>query len=231
MSNRIHPTAVISEGVELGDGNTIGPFTVVHGPAVIGDDNWIGSHVVIGAAPESRGVEHPVAWDGERGGVAGVRIGDRTTLREFTIIQQGTCRTTTIADDCYLMHAVGVGHDALVDHAVTCSPGVVLAGHVQVWPHANLGMNATLHQHGAIGPGAMIGMNATVPREAAAFSISVGVPARTRRINDVGLARLGCSESGISQLDAYLNGRREFPDELPSEVAAMLKLWVERDRG
>ncbi|MER7015118.1 UDP-N-acetylglucosamine acyltransferase [Saccharopolyspora sp. NPDC000359] len=228
MANLIHPTAVIGAGVELGDGNTIGPFAVIHGPTVLGDGNWIGSHAVIGTAPDSRTAEHPVAWLGELGELAGVRIGDRNTLREYVSVQQGTQCPTTIADDCYLMRGSYVAHDAQLDHGVTSSAGVLLAGHVRVWAHANLGMGAKVRQFGTIGPGAMVGMGAAVLREADAFAVVVGVPARRARINDVGLSRLGCSARQIDLLEAYLGGDGELPDELPGEVPLLLRQWERR---
>ena len=35
-ANRIHPTAVLGPGVELGSGNVVGPYAVVLGPCRIG---------------------------------------------------------------------------------------------------------------------------------------------------------------------------------------------------
>ena len=32
--NEIHPTAIIGPGVELGDGNIVGPYAVIQGPCV-----------------------------------------------------------------------------------------------------------------------------------------------------------------------------------------------------
>ncbi|MGH3951340.1 MAG: UDP-N-acetylglucosamine acyltransferase, partial [Pseudonocardiaceae bacterium] len=64
MSNRIHDTAVIGAGVDLGADNIIGPFAVVVGPTVIGSGNWIGPHVTIGTPGEDRAALHPAAWEG-----------------------------------------------------------------------------------------------------------------------------------------------------------------------
>ena len=67
VANRIHPTAVLGEGVELGEDNVIGPFAVIAGPVRIGDGNWIGPHVTIGTPGEDRHRPHPAAWDGGAG--------------------------------------------------------------------------------------------------------------------------------------------------------------------
>ncbi len=55
MPNRIHPTAVLGPGVELGSGNVVGLYAVVLGPCRIGDDDWIGPHVVPGTRRRSAG--------------------------------------------------------------------------------------------------------------------------------------------------------------------------------
>jgi UDP-N-acetylglucosamine acyltransferase len=36
MANRIHPTAVLGPGVELGSGNVVVPYALVLGPCRIG---------------------------------------------------------------------------------------------------------------------------------------------------------------------------------------------------
>ncbi len=227
MANRIHPTAVIGDGVELGDDNAIGPYTVIVGPAVIGDGNWIGPHVAIGGPAEHREAPHPVGWDGELVG-AGVWIGDNNVIREFTTISQGLHEPTRVAGDCYVMGRVFIGHDSLIDDGVTITSGVQIGGHCEVWPLANLGLGAVVHQRGRIGPGAMVGMGAVVTREIGPFVIAVGVPARVSGVNEVGLRRRGVDEPGIAALRPFVLGDAPLPEELPAEVSALLKRWADR---
>ncbi|HEX5405716.1 MAG TPA: UDP-N-acetylglucosamine acyltransferase [Pseudonocardiaceae bacterium] len=221
MSNRIHPTAVVGAGVELGDRNVIGPFSVVIGPCRIGDDNWIGPHVTIGTPAEHRDGPHPVGWDDELAG-AGVWVGDRNRIREYVTVHQGTEHETRIGDDCYLLSRSHAGHDVRVDDDVTLACSVQLGGHSRVWSHATLGLGALVHQRCAIGPGAMVGMGAAVRGEVAPFTVSVGSPARTVAMNEVGLRRLGCP---------VVTGPAELSDvDLPDDVAALLKLWKDREK-
>jgi UDP-N-acetylglucosamine acyltransferase len=221
MSNRIHPTAVVGAGVELGAGNVIGPFSVVVGPCRIGDDNWIGPHVTIGTPAEHREGPHPVGWDDELAG-QGVRIGSRNRIREYVSVHQGTCGETSIGDDCYLLARSHAGHDVRLDDDVTLACSVQLGGHTRVWSHATLGLGALVHQRAVIGPGAMVGMGAAVRGELAPFTVSVGSPARTVGMNEVGLRRLGCTE---------ITGRTTLSDvDLPDGVAALLKLWTDREQ-
>ena len=228
MANRIHPTAVIGEGVELGDENVIGPYSVIVGPCRIGNGNWIGPHVSIGGPAEYRGGPHPVGWEGEQAG-PGVRIGDRNTIREFVTVNQGYHEVTSIADDCYLMGRAHVGHDSVLDSGVTVTSAVQIAGHCHVWALANIGIGTVVHQRGVIGPGAMVGMGSAVRKEVGAFTITVGNPARTTGINTVGLSRRGCDEAAIEALTPFLKGKGELPATgLPEELATLLKAWADR---
>jgi UDP-N-acetylglucosamine acyltransferase len=227
MANRIHPTAVIGEGVELGDNNAIGPYTVILGPATIGDGNWIGPHVAIGGPAEHRDAPHPVAWDGELTG-AGVRIGDNNVIREFTTISQGFHEPTRVGADCYVMGRVFIGHDSLIDDGATITAGVQIGGHCEVWPLANLGLGTVVHQHGRIGPGAMVGMGAVVTREIAPFVIAVGVPAKATGMNEVGLRRRGVDQPGVEALRVFSTEGGALPEGLPAELSSVLKRWADR---
>ena len=233
MGNRIHDTAIIGDGVELGDGNVIGPYTVIVGPCRIGHGNWIGPHVTIGTPAEDREGPHPAGWDGELAG-AGVTIGDRNRIREYVSIHQGTRRATLVGADCYLLAGSHLGHDSIVEDAVTLTSTVQLGGHVHVWSHANLGMGTVVHQHSRVGPGAMIGMGSAVRREIGAFTIAVGDPARVSGINVVGLRRRGCDEATIDALGPFLKGRARLdvdglPSGLPEDLSTLLKAWADRD--
>lgn len=225
MANRIHPTAIIGAGVELGDDNVIGPYTVIVGPTRIGGGNWIGPHVSIGTPAEYRGGSHPVGWEGEVDG-AGVRIGDRSIIREFVTINQGTHETTVVGDDCYLLARSHVGHDCVLDRSVTLADTVQLGGHTHVWSWANIGMSTVVHQRGQIGPGAMIGMGSAVRKPVAPFTIAVGNPARVTSVNRVGLSRRGCSDAVVDAFEEYLKGKADLPADLPAEIADELSAWV-----
>ena len=235
MANRIHRTAIIGDGVELGDDNIIGPYSIVLGPCRIGDGNWIGPHVTIGTPGEHRDGPHPVGWDGELDG-QGVHIGDRNRIREYVAVHQGTQRETRIGNGCYFLARSHVAHDSIVGDEVTLTSSVQLGGHVEVWSQANLGLGAVVHQRGRIGPGAMIGMGAVVRREIGAFVIAVGVPARVSGINAVGLRRRGCAEATIEALaplltDGIVRGVDEpHVEGVPHDVQLLLKAWADRER-
>lgn len=228
MTNRIHPTAVVGDGVELGERNVIGPYTVLVGPCRIGDDNWIGPHVAIGTPAEDRDAPHPAGWDDEQIG-HGVEIGDRNRIREFVSVHQGTRRPTRLGDDCYLLAGSHIAHDTVVGDDVTLACSAQLGGHNDVWSYANIGMGAVVHQRSRVGPGAMIGMGAAVRGEVPPFVVSVGVLSRTVGVNEVGLRRHGCDDRQVADLVPFLTGGGELlPKDLPPGVTDALKRWADR---
>ena len=225
MGNRIHPTAIVGDAVDLGDGNVVGPYAVVLGSCRIGDHNWIGPHATLGAPAERRAGAHPAAWDGELAG-AGVEVGCDNVIREYVSIHQGSeAGPTRLGDGCYLMTGSHLGHDSVVGDGVTIASAVQIAGGCHVWAWTSLGLGAVVHQDTVIGPGAMIGMGSPVRGVVGPFSLMVGNPARKAGFNTVGLTRLGCSDGVLPALEAYLRGRAELPRGLPDGVAEMLERW------
>jgi UDP-N-acetylglucosamine acyltransferase len=197
MGNQVHDTAIIGPGVELGDGNVIGPYAVITGPCRIGDRNWIGAHAVIGAAPEIRGHDQGLPWGGETEDL-GVEIGDDSIVREFSTVHRGTQRRTGIGSRCFVMNKVHFGHDAVIGDDVTLAVSTILGGHVDVGAGANLGLACVLHQRRIVGPGAMVGMGAVVTRDVPPYAKAFGAPARIRGVNEVGMDRRGISADDIA---------------------------------
>ncbi|HEV7193332.1 MAG TPA: UDP-N-acetylglucosamine acyltransferase [Jatrophihabitantaceae bacterium] len=206
--NHIHPTAVVGDGVQLGDGNVIGPFAVLLGPLRLGSRNWIGPHVVIGTPAEIRGIDHgaagtdlPPAPDADPVGT-GITIGDDNVLREYTTVHQGHYGRTVLGSNCYIMNKVYIGHDNVIGDAVTMASSATLGGHVHVDDGANLGMGAIVHQRRVIGATAMVGMGSVVTRDIAPYALAYGNPCRVHRANTVGMTRAGIAAETVARVDA-----------------------------
>jgi UDP-N-acetylglucosamine acyltransferase len=197
----IHPSAVISDRVQLGTGVVIGPNAVLLGPCVVGDDVRIGPGCVIGTPPEIVDVEQNAAWNSEFAH-QGVEIGPRTVVRELTSIQQGNSAATVIGADCWLLSRTYVAHDCVLEDRVTTSAGVALGGYARIAYGVTLGMNVTVHQRRSVGRGAMIGMSAVVTRDIPAFAKAYGSPARVRGANVLGMSRQGIGTAEAAALDA-----------------------------
>ncbi|MCR3747211.1 UDP-N-acetylglucosamine acyltransferase [Lentzea californiensis] len=227
MANHIHPSAVVGDGVELGDGITIGPGAVVLGPCVVEDGAWIGPGCVIGTPPEITSADHNRAWDGDLAH-AGVHIGARVVIRELSTVHQGSYRATTIGAGSWLLNRVYVAHDSLIGTGVTLSAGVSLGGHVQIGDKVNVGMNAAVHQRRVIGAGAMIGMGTPVSKDVPPFARAYGSPIRVHGVNSVGMSRSGISDAAIEALtSAYAAG--QVPSEIPAELQVAFKWWTEAE--
>ncbi|MFO1128633.1 MAG: acyltransferase [Rhodospirillales bacterium] len=159
MAVRIHPTALIEPGVEIGDGTSIWDNVHVRGPARIGRDCIVGE-------------KSYVAYD--------VVIGDRVKINAFVYICAAvTVETgvmisagTTFTNDRFprattpdLSALRGSGPD---EHTL---PTLVKEG-------ATIGARAVIGNDLSIGRFAMVGMGAVVTRTVPDFALVVGHPAR-----------------------------------------------------
>lgn len=202
MTNHIHPTALIAEGVQLGENNTIGPFVVIDPDVRLGDDNTVHAHAVVRSGTRA-GNGNTVCEHAVIGGLPQdlgfsdcptyVEIGDRNVLREGVSINRATREqgATRIGNDNYLMTQVHLGHDCQLGDGVIIAPSSGLGGHVQVADRAFISGGVMVHQFTRIGRLAMIGGNTKLTRDAPPFCITDGVPARVRGLNLVGLRRAG----------------------------------------
>lgn len=219
----IHPSAVVGDGVRLGEGVTIGPGAVVLGPTVIGDGCWIGPGCVIGTPPEISSLPHNRAWDGELDH-HGVEIGPRTVVRELSTIHQGSYRPTKIGADCWILNRVYVAHDCQVGDRVTLSAGTSVGGHVLIGAGVNVGMNAVVHQRRVIGPGAMVGMGSSVTRDVPPYAMAYGSPVRLHGANTVGMQRAGVDAVDVDALAAEYS-RGTVPALSSGALAEAFSWW------
>jgi len=71
---------------------------------------------------------------------------------------------------------------------------------------ANLGIGSSVRQNISIGMGAMVGMGAVVTKDTPSCALLIGVPARVRGANRIGLVRAGFDPAEIDTIDRYLTG-------------------------
>ena len=212
MATRIHPTAVLASGAELGTDVEVGPHTVV-GPDVqigdrtrigaqvvldgrtrIGEDNWIVGQASLGGPPQD------LSYKGEP---TELSIGDRNTIREFVTINRGTVKgggITRIGNDCLLMACCHVAHDCDLASRIIMGNNTLLAGHVQVEEQANISGGCAAHHFVTIGAYCYVGGMTRMVQDVPPFMILEGHPSRVRGVNVVGLQRGGFSESEIEAL-------------------------------
>lgn len=199
--NNIHESAIIEEGVILGDNITVGPFTyikkgvsigsgtnigshtLIEGKTTIGEGNEIFSHAVIGSIPQD------LKFDGED---VELIIGDRNKIREHTLINPGTIgggSITKIGNDCLLMGHTHIGHDCIIGNKIVIANSSIVAGHVEIDDNVVVGGMSAIHQFCKIGTHSMIGGGSIVVQDIPPFCICEGNRANLRGLNLNGLRR------------------------------------------
>jgi UDP-N-acetylglucosamine acyltransferase len=196
LNNLIHPTAIISGDVKLGDGNEIGPYCVLYGPLVIGDGNLIGPHVTIGTPGQD--TRNP-RYDSSQ---SRIEIGNDNIIREYTAIQKPCYRDVTrIGNRVYIMQSVHVPHDAIIHDDVVLTPMVVMGGIVNILQGATLAVGCSVHQYSVVGHYSIVAMGAALAKNVRPFSKYV--PRNAVSVNDYAVKKFGF-EDVRDQIAAYL---------------------------
>jgi UDP-N-acetylglucosamine acyltransferase len=255
MTARVHPTALVAPGAELGSDVEVGPLAVigpdvvvgagtsvgaratVEGPTRLGARCRVGVGAVLGCAPQDR------RFDGATGAV---EIGDDTVLREYVTVHRATVPggTTRVGAEGYLMAYVHVAHDCVLGDQVTIANAVQLAGHVRIDDGATIGGLTPVHQFVRIGTLAFVGGGSRVPQDIPPYARAAGNPLKFYGVNTVGLRRAGAADerlrnlqrafrllfnSALSRADAHAAVQNEF-GHVP-EVAELLDFIAASERG
>lgn len=230
MTTRIHPTAVVNSGAELGEGVVVGPHAVVDGAAKLGagvvlgpgavvtGNTTIGAGSVLHAGAVIGGPPQDLSYRGEP---VSVSVGERCILREHVTISAGTPKGrahTAIGDECYLMVGTHVGHDCIIGNKVILSNNVLLAGHTTIGDNVLIGGGAAIVQRVRIGAHAFISGLSGVTKDVVPYAYVIGHRGRIDKLNLVGLKRRGYSRGTIrTLLKAYtilFEGEALFRDRL-----------------
>lgn len=117
----VHPTAVVDDGVELGEGVSVGPYAVVSGGVALGDRVVVGAHCVVGAGcsvgPDTYLHPHVVLYPGT---VLGQRVvvhaGARLGSDGFGfVVQDGAYRKVPQVGGCVVGDDVEIGANTCLD--------------------------------------------------------------------------------------------------------------------
>ncbi len=209
---RIHPSAIVDAGAELGDGVVVDPFSIIEKGVVIGDHTQIGPHTVIrnhttigahcrifqfcsiGEAPQHQDY---------RGEPTRLQIGDRNTIREYCTLNRGTADglgVTTLGDDNFIMAYAHIAHDCTLGRHIIFANGASLAGHVEVGDYAIMGGFSLVHQYCKVGAHCITGIGAVCFQDVPPYIIAAGHTAAPFGINVKGLRRRDYQEPTIALL-------------------------------
>jgi UDP-N-acetylglucosamine acyltransferase len=200
----IHPTAIVEDGAQIGEGVIIEPYAIIKKNVIIEDDVTIKGHVYVdGYTTIGAGTTiYPGASIGTKtqdlkykGEKTFVHIGKNCDIREYVTInsscQEGSI--VQIGDHCLIMAYCHVAHNCVVGNRVIMSNNATLAGHVHVEDYAIISGMTPVHQFVRIGTYAMVGGMSRITHDIPPFTIGAGIPYKFGGLNIVGLKRHGMS--------------------------------------
>jgi UDP-N-acetylglucosamine acyltransferase len=206
---KIHPTALIETGAQIGDNCEIGAFCVIGSEVVLGENSRVASHVVIDGAtiigPDAQIYSHAVLGGdpqntGHKGRRTTLTVGRNCLIREGVTMNRGTDMSignTKVGDDCMFLAYAHVAHDCQIGDYVVMANNVALAGHCVVGDRAILGGGAAVHQFSRIGNNAFVGGLAAVAHDVIPYGTVIGNHAYLAGINIVGMKRSGIARQEI----------------------------------
>ncbi|EJF88636.1 acyl-ACP--UDP-N-acetylglucosamine O-acyltransferase [Bartonella tamiae] len=218
MSNvKIHPTALVEEGAQLGQNVDIGPFCHISGAAVIGDNCRLMSHVVIMGATSlgADSIVYPHAILGcdpqnnkHKGGHTTLVIGKNCIIREGVTMHRGSdssAKTTIVGDHCVFLAYAHVAHDCVLGNHVTFSNNVMIGGHVTIGDHVIIGGGGAVHQFCRVGHHAFVGGLAALVGDLIPYGSAIGVHAYLGGLNIIGMKRSGLKRQEIHAVRHAVN--------------------------
>lgn len=241
----IHPTAIVSEQAEIGQGCEIGPFTIIESGVIVGPNTVIQGFCHIGIPSDLAKTNkliigdnslirsHSVLYTGSTFGHQ-LSTGHHVSIRENTIAGKGLQLGSygDIQGDCVIgdfvkcHSSVHISQKSQIGNYVWLFPGVLLTNDPTppsstligtiIEDFAVIAVKATLLPGVKIGKGAVVGAHSLVNRDVEAHTLVVGSPAKSR-----GLASQIKIEIDGSLIDAYpwINrfSRGYPPESLPSQ--------------
>ncbi|ALE03889.1 acyl-ACP--UDP-N-acetylglucosamine O-acyltransferase [Bartonella ancashensis] len=214
---KIHPTAYVEKGAQLGEDVLIGPFchigpeavigngcrlmshVVIMGETVLGAHSTVFPHAVLGASPQNN--KH-------KGGRTTLSIGKNCIIREGVTMHRGSdssIGTTVVGDNCQFFSYAHVAHDCHVGDHVTFANNAMIGGHVTVGDHVIIGGGSAVHQFVRIGHHAFIGGVSALVGDLIPYGTAVGVQAKLAGLNIIGMKRSGLERKEIHALRHAVN--------------------------
>lgn len=208
---RVHPSAIVDPGAQLGNGVRIGPYAIIGPNVVIGERTTVGPHALIEKNTEigrdctiAKGAvlgtdPQDLKYEGED---TRLIVGDETTIREFATLNRGTRSSgvTIVGSRCLLMAYSHIPHDTVIGNHVVIANAVQMGGHVVIEDWAAVGGVSAIHQFCRIGKHAFLGGASGLRKDVPPFMRAAGNPVRLAGVNTVGLERRGFSKESRRQL-------------------------------
>jgi len=210
--SKIHPTAIIEDGADIGTDQEIGPYCIIGSGVKIGHGCILKSHVVLDGQTiiGKENIFHPFSYVGgepqdlkynqEKSLVI---IGNKNTFREGVSVHRGTIGgggETVIGDNNLLMGYVHVAHDCRIGNNNILANYTGLSGHVTIDNHVTLGGQNGVAQFLRVGSYVYTGAASLIDRNIPPYSTGYGNRFEVKGVNIVGLKRQNFSRDSIGEI-------------------------------
>lgn len=177
----IHPSAVVEDGVIVGNNVTIGANTVVRRGTIIEDNCQIGCNNTIGSEGfqilridgKNRKIVH----------VGGLRISEEAFIGDNNTICNSLFEGETyIGKNAKIDNLVHVGHNGYVGDNAVVTAGTILCGSSVIENSAWIGVNSSVLNRIIVGSGSKVGIGSVVTRNIPEDTLAYGVPAKVKMV-------------------------------------------------
>ncbi|MFU8881805.1 MAG: acyl-ACP--UDP-N-acetylglucosamine O-acyltransferase [Rhodobacterales bacterium] len=249
MPSRIHPSAIVEDGAQIGTDVVIGPFCHIGPHVTLYDGVHLHSHVVLAGqteiGPQTEihpfsvigGIPQDLKFKGEE---TRLIIGARNRIREHVTMNTGTAGgggVTRIGDDGLFMAGCHIAHDAQIGNRVIVVNSAALAGHCVIEDDVIIGGLSGVHQWVRIGQGAIIGAVTMVTNDVIPYGLVQAPRGVLDGLNLVGLKRRGVPRADITALraafqmlaqgeGAFQDRARRLGDETQSDYVRQIVAFV-----
>jgi UDP-N-acetylglucosamine acyltransferase len=241
---RVHQSAIVDPGAELGDGVEVGPYAMIGPNVQVGDGTIVGPHAyiekdtrigrecfiakgaVLGTDPQD------LKYEGEE---TLLIVGDRTTIREFATLNRGTraSGSTVVGSGCLLMAYSHVPHDSRIGDHVILANAVQMGGHIVIEDRATIGGLTAVHQFVRVGTHAFIGGASRVSKDIPPYTRAAGSPCALYGLNTVGLERRGLTKEkrlALKRVYRTLFGSKMNLSQAVEEIRSQGELTEEAEK-
>lgn len=205
----IHPSALVEPTAILDESVVVGPFAYIGPHARIGAGSVVQHHATVdgNTIMGEQNTVFPYAFIGGqtqdlkyKGGLPGLRIGDRNVFREYCTVHTATAEgdETVIGNDCYFLAYSHVAHECHLGNHVLLGHNSTFGGHIVAEDYAVVGGHTALHPFVRLGRNCYVGGMTKVTQDIPPYMIAEGSPAEIKLINKVGMQRTGHTPEQIN---------------------------------
>lgn len=234
----IDKTSKIIEPVTFEGPIHIGPYSIIGPNVTLGKNTWIDSHVIIKGLCnignnnkffKFSNIGDEPQYINNMCQESKLIIGNDNVFREGVSVHKGSSKNngaTIIGNKNYFMVNSHIAHDCLIGNNIIFSNNVSIAGHVVIDDFVNLSGFVGVHQYVYMGMYSFAAGGSIIYKDVLPFTLVAGYPAKTKKLNLIGLKRNNFSKYDIIDLKKIY--KLIFKSKL-TIVQILLKLKLEEE--